>query len=192
MGFVFSLVAASRASPSSWSRLPTPLRWLLLLRSRAPGRRDRELRPEGCGARLSCSAVCGVFPDRALPVSAAPAGGFSIAEPPGKRPFCSFLLSRLPLPHRLLIIFLCVFSFIDTHSSKLTRHPVPGALCPVCRLWSFGGPSRTGFYLPPPPPTPPPPPSGTSHHVIQLFSLAYVLVHSGCPNEVSPQRWRGP
>lgn len=125
---------------------------------------------------------------RCLPVSAAPAGGFSIAEPPGKRPFCSFLLSRLPLPHRLLIVFLCVFSFIDTHSSKLTRHPVPGACARCAGYGASEDPAELVSTSHPPPPTPRPP-SGTSHHVIQLFSLAYVLVHSGCPNEVSQMAW---
>lgn len=98
-----------------------------------------------------------------------------------KRPFCSFLLSRLPLPHRLLIVFFKAwFSFIDTHSSKLTRHPVPGACARCAGYGASEDPAE--LVSTSPPPTPTPPPSGTSHHVIQLFSLAYVLVHSGCPN----------
>ena len=64
--FFFSLVVASRASPPAGPGFS-----LLVVASpaveRGLGGCDSwvlELRPEGCGARLSCSAVCGVFPDQ--------------------------------------------------------------------------------------------------------------------------------
>lgn len=157
MGLFFSLVWRVGPPPSRWSRLLPACGGFSCCGARARacgpggcGSWALELRPEGCGAaqplwyvassRLSCPPV---FP--------APAGRFSIAEPPGTLPVCSFLLSRLPLLHMLLIVVcVCVSSFVDTHSSKLTRHPVPGACAWGRSLWSFGGPSRTGFYLPPP------------------------------------------
>lgn len=125
-----------------WRVGPPPSRWSRLLpacggfsccgaRARACGPGGcgswaLELRPEGCGAaqplwyvassRLSCPPV---FP--------APAGRFSIAEPPGTLPVCSFLLSRLPLLHMLLIVVcvcVCLHSLIHIHRNSL------GTLCP--------------------------------------------------------------
>ena len=152
-GFFLSSCGKS-GLPSSWSRLlPTcggfsccgvRARWLWLLGFGA------QARGLWCAAlaALPCVESSRI---RCLPVSPALAGGFSITEPPGKLPFCSFLLSRLPLLHMLLIL-LCVFSFIDTHSSKLTRHSVSGVCAWCCSLRRFGGPSRTGFYPRPPNP----------------------------------------
>ena len=45
-----------------------------------------------CGAGLSCSAACGIFPAGLEPVSPALAGRFLTTAPPGKSPVCYSLI----------------------------------------------------------------------------------------------------
>ena len=154
------------------------------------GVRARWLRLLGCGAQAqglwrAAQPLWCVASSRLsrLPMSPAPAGRFSIAEPPGTLPLCSFLLSRLPLLHMLLIIVcVCLHSLIHIHRNSL------GTLCPgpVPGVAVYGASEDPEELV------------STSHprltvphiHMIQPFSfLVYVLVHSGCSNEISHMAW---
>ena len=102
-------------------------------------------------ARSLAALVCGVLP--AQPSSHVSCTGRQVLNRRATRdaPSLQLLAQQTALAPYAFNHCVCLSSFVDTHSSKLTRHPVPGACAWGRSLWSFGGPRRTGFYLPPPP-----------------------------------------